>query len=182
MALFKPYKITSSQLNSLPIIEGQLIVTTDDGALYVDINSSTRRRVAEEDVLEFEVVQTLPTGSAIHEDKIYLIEAQGSGGGGSGVTYTLSRSGNTVTLRGSDSSTSSFTLDTVPTKVSDLTNDSGFITGITSTDVTTALGFTPYNATNPNGYVTNSVNNLTNYTTTTDMQAAISSAINTALT
>ena len=162
MALFKPYKITSSQLNSLPIIEGQLIVTTDDGALYVDINSSTRKRVAEEDVLEFEVVQALPTGSAIHEDKIYLIEAKDSGGGGqggSGVTYTLSRSGNTVTLRGSDSSTSSFTLDTVPTKVSDLTNDSGFITGITDTDVTTALGFTPYNATNPNGYITNSVNN-----------------------
>lgn len=32
---------------------------------------------------------------------------------------------------------------TVPTKVSDLNNDSGFITGIDSTDVTTALGFTP---------------------------------------
>ena len=43
---------------------------------------------------------------------------------------------------------------TVPTKVSDLTNDSGFITGISSSDVTTALGYTPYNATNPNGYQT----------------------------
>ena len=43
----------------------------------------------------------------------------------------------------------------VPTKTSDLQNDSGFITGINSTDVTTALGYTPYNgATNPNGYVT----------------------------
>ena len=31
----------------------------------------------------------------------------------------------------------------LPTKTSDLTNDSGFITGITSTDVTTALGYTP---------------------------------------
>ena len=30
-------------------------------------------------------------------------------------------------------------------------NVSGYITGITSSDVTTALGFTPYNATNPNG-------------------------------
>ena len=45
MALFKPYKILSSQLNSLPIIEGQFIVTTDDGSLYVDINNSTRLRV-----------------------------------------------------------------------------------------------------------------------------------------
>ena len=32
---------------------------------------------------------------------------------------------------------------------------SGFITGISSNDVTTALGYTPYNgATNPNGYLT----------------------------
>ena len=34
-------------------------------------------------------------------------------------------------------------------------NISGYITGITSSDVTTALGFTPYNATNPNGYTSN---------------------------
>lgn len=65
---------------------------------------------------------------------------------------------------------------TIPTKTSDLTNDSGYITssalsgyatetwvgqqgyitGITSTDVTTALGFTPYSATNPAGYITSS--------------------------
>ena len=32
---------------------------------------------------------------------------------------------------------------TVPTKTSDLTNNSGFITGITSSDVTNALGYTP---------------------------------------
>ena len=34
------------------------------------------------------------------------------------------------------------------------TNPSGYITGITSGNVTTALGFTPYNATNPSGYIT----------------------------
>lgn len=45
MALFKPYKILSSQLNSLPITEGQFIVTTDDGSLYVDISNSTRLKV-----------------------------------------------------------------------------------------------------------------------------------------
>ena len=32
-------------------------------------------------------------------------------------------------------------------------NPSGYITGITSGNVTTALGFTPYNATNPSGYI-----------------------------
>ncbi len=42
----------------------------------------------------------------------------------------------------------------VPTAVSDLDNDEGYITGIDSTDVTDALGYTPYNATNPSGYQT----------------------------
>lgn len=37
--------------------------------------------------------------------------------------------------------------------VSDLTNDVGYITGITGSDVTTALGYIPYNATNPNNYI-----------------------------
>lgn len=32
----------------------------------------------------------------------------------------------------------------------------GYITGITSGDVTTALGYTPYNSSNPNGYITSS--------------------------
>ena len=34
----------------------------------------------------------------------------------------------------------------IPSKTSDLTNDSGFITGITSTDITDALGYTPASA------------------------------------
>ena len=45
------------------------------------------------------------------------------------------------------------------------TNLSGYITGITSSDVTTALGYTPYNSSNPDGYTDNvgtvtSVNNV----------------------
>jgi len=39
--------------------------------------------------------------------------------------------------------TNTWTLDT-----------STYLTGITSNDVTTALGYTPYNSTNPNGYIT----------------------------
>ena len=47
----------------------------------------------------------------------------------------------------------------------DASNPDGFISGITSSDVTTALGYTPYNASNPNGYTSNigtvtSVNNI----------------------
>jgi hypothetical protein len=37
-----------------------------------------------------------------------------------------------------------------------LTNPSGYISGITSSDVTSALGFTPYNSTNPSGFITSS--------------------------
>lgn len=53
----------------------------------------------------------------------------------------------------------------IPTDTSDLTNGAGFITGITSSDVTTALGYTPYNSTNPNGYITASA--LNGYATET---------------
>jgi len=40
-----------------------------------------------------------------------------------------------------------------PTNVSAFSNDAGYLTGINSSQVTTALGYTPYNATNPSGYV-----------------------------
>lgn len=39
------------------------------------------------------------------------------------------------------------------------TNPSGYISGITSSMVTTALGFTPYNSTNPSGYLTDAMRN-----------------------
>jgi len=43
-----------------------------------------------------------------------------------------------------------------------LSNGAGYITGISSANVTTALGFTPYNATNPAGYTTYTSNQATN--------------------
>ena len=36
MAKFKPYKIQSSQLEDLPVVEGQFIATTDTQKLYLD--------------------------------------------------------------------------------------------------------------------------------------------------
>lgn len=61
------------------------------------------------DILGFEIVNLLPTGTNIDEDTIYLIEggSGGGGGGGSSITYVLSKSGSTITLTGSDGSTSS---------------------------------------------------------------------------
>ena len=42
----------------------------------------------------------------------------------------------------------------IPTDNNQLANGAGYITGITSTDVTTALGYTPYDSGNPSGYIT----------------------------
>jgi hypothetical protein len=59
-----------------------------------------------------------------------------------------------------------------------------YITGITSGDVTTALGFTPYNATNPAGYTTNvgtvtSVAALTLGTSGTDLASSVANGTTT---
>lgn len=43
---------------------------------------------------------------------------------------------------------------------SELTNDAGFISGISSSDVISALGYTPYNITNPNGYQANVIESI----------------------
>lgn len=44
--------------------------------------------------------------------------------------------------------------------ISELNNDVGYITGITSSDVTTALGYTPYNSSNPSGYQANVIETI----------------------
>ena len=58
--------------------------------------------------------------------------------------------------------------------ISELVNDAGYITGINSTDVTTALGYTPYDASNPAGYITSAAL-PTNYVTTNTAQTISSS-------
>lgn len=50
-----------------------------------------------------------------------------------------------------------------------LTNPSGYITGISSGDVTTALGYTPYDSANPSGYIDSSA--LTPYLTSSTAAA-----------
>lgn len=46
MALFKPYKITSDQLASLPVKEGQLIFITDTKVIYLDVDSINRVKIS----------------------------------------------------------------------------------------------------------------------------------------
>lgn len=68
-------------------------------------------------------------------------------------TLTIQKNGSAVATFTANSATNTTANITVPTKTSDLTNDDGFITGITSSDVTTALGYTPYDSANPSGYI-----------------------------
>lgn len=58
-------------------------------------------------------------------------------------TLTIQKNGTTVKTFTANASSNVTANITVPIKTSDLTNDAGFITGITSSDVTTALGYTP---------------------------------------
>jgi hypothetical protein len=75
---------------------------------------------------------------------------------------TIQKNGATVSTFTANSATNAVANITVPTKVSDLTNDSGYITGITAKNVTTALGYTPYDSTNPSGYISGiTANNVT---------------------
>jgi hypothetical protein len=54
---------------------------------------------------------------------------------------------------------------TIPTNTNQLTNGAGYITGINRDMVTSALEYTPYNSSNPSGYITSSA--LSGYATQT---------------
>lgn len=62
-----------------------------------------------------------------------------------------------IQVNGTDQTISNKTVNiSVPTNTNQLTNGAGFITGIDSSDVTGALGYIPYNSSNPSGYQTSS--------------------------
>lgn len=80
-------------------------------------------------------------------------------------TLTIQKNGSTIDIFGANDTGNTTVNISVPTDTSDLTNNAGFITGINSNDVTTALGYIPYDSSNPSGYTSNtgtvtSVNNV----------------------
>lgn len=103
------------------------------------------------------------SGGTITNDMLSLTTDGGNYLTSSDVTSSYSATG-TAPVNGTAVASALGTLS-IPTDTSDLTNGAGYITGITSSDVTTALGYTPYNSSNPNGYTSNvgtvtSVNNV----------------------
>jgi hypothetical protein len=72
--------------------------------------------------------------------------------------YTDARARAAVSFTaGSGAYNSSTGVITIPTNNNQIANGAGYITGITSANVTGALGYTPYNSSNPSGYVTSSI-------------------------
>ena len=64
MALFKPYKILSNKLSSLPVKEGQLIIITDTGDIYVDLSDSERKQLAVTDLSDYVTSSVLASSIA----------------------------------------------------------------------------------------------------------------------
>lgn len=79
-------------------------------------------------------------------------------------TFTLNQSGN-VTINLDAGGGGTITVDQVYDSTSANAQSgvaiagAGFLTSISSSDITTALGYTPYNSSNPNGYITSSALN-----------------------
>lgn len=83
--------------------------------------------------------------------------------GSTNLYFTNARARSAVSATGSlsyNSSTGMFSY-TQPTNVSTFTNDSGYLTGITGAQVTTALGYTPANSTSLSSYLPLSGGTLT---------------------
>lgn len=170
--------ISVNYTNKQPIWNGlhpeQLNLKYDSNTLGVNSNNELYGKIGDGTITLTQGTTTLGTFSVNQSGNTSInIPASGGGGGtsyaaGDGIDISASDvisakvDGTTI---GIDSSTKEIKLlSSIPTDTSDLTNGAGYITGITSGDVTTALGYTPYSSSNPNGYTSNvgtvtSVNN-----------------------
>ena len=166
MAKFKPYKILESQLDSLPIREGQFILTTDTKKLYSDTAANTRILISPDAITDLSVNGTTitytrldgTTGTITTKDTTYSVASETKNGLMSSddkAKLNAIESGaqkNTVTGIKGDSETLYRTGNVNITKsnigLSNVENkSSATIRGeLTSSNVTTALGYTPLNS------------------------------------
>lgn len=170
MAQFKPYKLLKADLGSLPMAEGQLIITTDTKEIYLDTNTSTRIKLNDQpDVVTYELSKngstiTL-TGSngqstmVTDSDTTYSVVTTSANGLMSKEMLTklngieAGAQKNTITgVKGSAETsyrTGSINITKANIGLGNVEDkSSATIRGeITSANVTTALGFTPLDAT-----------------------------------
>lgn len=165
MAKFKPYKILESQLDSLPIKEGQFILTTDTKKLYSDTAANTRILISPDAITDLSVDGTTitythldgTTGMIGTQDTTYSVASETENGLMSADdkaklnAIDAGAQKNTITGVKGDSETLYRTGNVNITKANIGLNNvenksSATIRGeLTSANVTTALGYTPLN-------------------------------------
>ena len=166
MAKFKPYKILESQLDSLPIKEGQFILTTDTKKLYSDTAANTRILISPDAITDLSVDGTTitythldgTTGMINTQDTTYSVASETKNGLMSAddkAKLNAIEAGaqkNTITGVKGDSETLYRTGNVNITKANIGLNNvenksSATIRGeLTNSNVTTALGYTPLNS------------------------------------
>lgn len=169
MAQFKPCKIASNKLNSLPIIEGQLIITTDTKKIYLDASNSNRILLNEDvDIVTYEISKNgnsiVLTGSngqsttVTDNDTTYTIATQSANGLMSAEDkkkldgIAIGAQVNTITgVKGNSESayrTGNINITKTNIGLGNVENKSSATIReeITSANVTTALGYTPINS------------------------------------
>lgn len=166
MAKFKPYKILESQLDSLPIKEGQFILTTDTKKLYSDTAANTRILISPDAITNLSVNGTTvtytrldgTTGTITTKDTTYSVASETKNGLMSAddkAKLNAIESGaqkNTITgVKGDSESlyrTGNVNITKANIGLGNVENkSSATIRGeITSSNVTSALGYTPLNS------------------------------------
>lgn len=166
MAKFKPYKLLESQLDSLPIQEGQFILTTDTNKLYSDTAANTRILISPDAITDLSVNGTTitytrldgTTGTITTKDTTYSVASITKNGLMSASdkekldTIEKGAQANTITGVKGDSESLYRTGNVNITKTNIGLNNvenksSATIRGeLTNSNVTTALGYTPLNS------------------------------------
>lgn len=166
MAKFKPYKLLESQLDSLPIQEGQFILTTDTKKLYSDTAANTRILISPDAITDLSVNGTTitytrldgTTGTITTKDTTYSVASITKNGLMSASdkekldTIEKGAQANTITGVKGDSESLYRTGNVNITKTNIGLNNvenksSATIRGeLTNSNVTTALGYTPLNS------------------------------------
>lgn len=139
---------------------------------------------------------SLDTNTYLTGNQTISVSGDASGSGATSISLTLANSGVaagtytkvTVDAKGRVTTGASLASADLPTYTGTITssqvttalgftpynstNPNGYITGINSSMVTSALGYTPYNSSNPSGYITSSASISGNAATATTLQTA----------
>lgn len=76
MAIFKPFKCLESQLSSLPVVDGQVIFTTDTKRIYTDIDTNRVLYSSDDDKANIsDIVKTFDIEQMYEDNQVYSASA-----------------------------------------------------------------------------------------------------------